>query len=342
MLSALRNLGILGINRRNACYTMRWNSRRNYPLVDDKLATKRLCEKAGIPVPRLLAVARHHFETRRLLASLTPYDSFVLKPARGAMGNGIMVVFGRKKDRFECAGDREVSRDEFLYHAAGIISGLYSLAGHADAAMVEERLQIDASLVDLSPSGVPDVRVIVYRGIPVMAMMRLPTRRSGGRANLHQGAIGAGVDLVSGKTNHAVLRGAPVWETPDTGEVVVGRSIPSFARVLEIAVAAADETGLGYVGADVVIDANHGPMILELNARPGLAIQLANRAGLRPRLDAVDASLRGRSADTAKRLPVAARVALGQEIVSSLARSSSAGSRGGVRDEARARGAGQT
>jgi alpha-L-glutamate ligase-like protein len=314
MLDGLRRLGILGINRRNVSYTMKCNHRRHYPLVDDKLATKRLCEKAGIPVPRLLAVARHHFEMRGLLPALAHRDSFVLKPARGAMGNGILLVFGRKRDRFLCAGGREYSRDEFLYHASGIISGLYSLAGRMDAAMVEERLQVHLSLMDLAPAGVPDVRVIVYRGIPVMAMMRLPTRRSGGRANLHQGAIGVGVDLVTGITHHAVVRGVPVRENRDSGEEVIARKIPGFARTLEIAVAAADESGLGYVGADVVIDALGGPMILELNARPGLAIQLANAAGLRPRLEAVDAILGPPPGDGAPRLAVTERVALGQEI----------------------------
>jgi alpha-L-glutamate ligase-like protein len=318
MLDGFRRAGILGINRRNADYTMRCNERRHYPLVDDKLATKRLCEKAGIPVPGLMAVVRHHFEMRGLLPALDRYDSFVLKPARGAMGNGILVVVGRKGDRFVSAAGREYSHGEFLYHASGIISGLYSLGGRADAAMVEERLQIELSLADLSPAGVPDIRVIVYRGIPVMAMMRLPTRRSAGRGNLHQGAIGVGVDMVTGITHHAVMHGVPVRRSPDNGEEVIGRKIPSFARALEIAVAAADETGLGYLGADVVIDALGGPMILELNARPGLTIQVANHAGLRPRLDAVDRQLGRGDRFAERRFPVVERVALGQGIARSL------------------------
>jgi alpha-L-glutamate ligase-like protein len=314
MLNTLRRCGILGINRRNISYTLSCNRRRYYPLVDDKVATKSLCEAAGIPVPRLLALARHHFEMRGLLPALAEQDTFVLKPARGAMGNGILVVSGRKGDRFLGAGGREHSRDEFLYHASGIISGLYSLAGRQDVAMVEERLQVDLSLVELAPAGVPDIRVIVYRGVPVMAMMRLPTHRSGGRANLHQGAIGLGVDLVSGFTNHAVMQGAVVLKNPDNGEPLIGRKIHGLDRVVEIAVAAADQTGLGYVGADVVIDALQGPMILELNARPGLAIQLANLAGLRPRLDAVDASLGAPAEDGRAQAPVAERVALGLSI----------------------------
>jgi alpha-L-glutamate ligase-like protein len=321
MLDALRRFGILGINRRNIAYAMKWNQRRHYPLVDDKIATKRLCEEAGIPVPRLLAVARQHFELRGLLPALADCDSFVLKPARGAMGKGILVVTERNGDGFLSPDGREYSSDQFLYHASGIISGLYSLAGRADVAMVEERLQVDLSLATLAPAGVPDIRVIVYRGVPVMAMMRLPTRRSGGRANLHQGAIGVGVDLVTSITHHAVVRGTAIRKNPDSGEEVIGRKIQGFSRVLEIAVASADETGLGYLGADVVIDARKGPMILELNARPGLTIQLANGAGLRPRLDAVDARLGWPHGDVSRRPPVEERVAIGLEIARSLRRS---------------------
>ncbi len=327
MRDALRRFGVLGINRRNIHYTMKWNDRRHYPLVDDKIATKRLCEAAGIPVPRLLAVANHHFEMRGLLPALADCDSFVLKPARGAMGNGILVLMERKGNGFLSSTGRVYSRDQFLYHASGIISGLYSLAGRADAAMVEERLQIELSLARLSPAGVPDIRVIVYRGVPVMTMMRIPTQRSGGRANLHQGAVGVGVDLVTGITNHAVIRGTPIRENPDNGEELIGRKIQGLGRVMAIAVAASDETRLGYVGADVVIDALSGPMILELNARPGLAIQLANAAGLRPRLEAVDARLGSPQRDGEQRLPVVERVALGQEIAGTATRSAARGRR---------------
>lgn len=307
MWRRLREAGVLGINGRNALYTLRWNERGLYPLVDDKLATKRLCEAAGIPAPRLLAVAHRHHELRRLLAELAAHESFVLKPARGAMGNGIIVVLGHRGEGFVRSGGRALTREGFLYHAAGIISGLYSLAGQTDVAMVEERLEAHPELAALCTEGVPDVRVIVYRGYPVMSMTRLPTASSGGRANLHQGAIGAGIDLETGRTHRAILRGSEVGENPDTGRRVVGCAIPAWERVLETAVRATDQTGLGYVGADVVIDAARGPMILEMNARPGLAIQLANGAGLLHRLDAVDALADGPRS-------LAERVELGREI----------------------------
>lgn len=315
MWATLQRKGVLGINRRNACYTLAANDRSRYPLVDDKLATKRLCLEANIPVPRLLAEASLHREARSLPERLRREESFVLKPARGAMGNGILVIHGDGKGGFLRAG-RPLPEADLVYHAAGIISGLYSLAGHQDTALVEERLETHLELASLAPGGVPDVRVIVYRGLPVMAMIRLPTLRSGGRANLHQGAIGAGIDLARGRTSYAVSRHRPVSIHPDTGESVLGVKIPEFDRVLEIAVQATDQTGLGYVGADVVVDAVRGPVILELNARPGLVIQLATRAGLRPRLDAVDRLLGRPDCDWQQALPVGERVALGQEIAS--------------------------
>lgn len=298
---------MLGINERNSSYTLKWNRRSLYPRVDDKLLTKRLLAQAGIPVPRLLAVAELHFELRALRDVLADLDSFVLKPAHGAMGNGIVVVLRRDGARWLRSGGRTTSMDHLLYHAASIISGLYALGGQRDVAMVEERLELHHALHDVAYEGVPDVRVIVFRGIPVMSMIRLPTHRSAGRANLHQGAIGAGIDLASGLTSYAISRGAPVRRHPDTEAPVLGVPVPFFDEILRIAVRASDETGLGYVGTDVVVDERRGPVVLELNARPGLAIQSANQAGLRPRLVAALQCWRAG-------LSVEERVAIGREI----------------------------
>jgi len=303
----LRDAGVLGINRRNGSFTLKWNKRRFYPLVDNKLETKRLCTEAGIPVPKMLAVAQHHFQIAGLLDQIREHEDFVLKPVHGAMGNGIVVIVGRDGDGFRRVNGKRMSANAFRYHAAGIISGLYALGGQPDQALIEERLIVHPLFRDIATNGVPDVRVVVFRGVPVMAMTRLPTEASGGRANLHQGAIGAGIDLVTGRTTFAVQHSRPCTKNPDSGRRVIGVTIPHFESLLEIAVRATDPTQLGYVGADLVLDERRGPVILELNARPGLAIQIANRAGLIPRLDAVEKSWQAG-------LTVVERVALGQRI----------------------------
>lgn len=304
---ALRRAGVLGINARNVLYIQRRNPRRFYPVVDDKLRTKRLCARAGVPTPRLLGAIEHHFELRRLDDIAARNDAFVVKPSRGAMGNGIIVIDGRDGDAFLRSGGRRVTLEDIRFHAAEILSGLYALAGHLDQVLVEERLEVHPAMAEVSSGGVPDVRVVVYRGVPAMSMVRLPTTASAGRANLHQGAVGVGVDLATGRTVHAILAGRPVHEHPDTGLSVLGLRVPSFAEVLRIAVEVGGLTGLGYLGVDVVVDARRGPVVLEANARPGLAVQLANGAGLAPRLDEIERRVR-------PGMSVEERVALGIEV----------------------------
>ncbi|MEM9175311.1 MAG: alpha-L-glutamate ligase-like protein [Myxococcota bacterium] len=283
----LRERGVLGINARNIAFTLGENPRHLYPLVDDKLRTKGLCKAAGIAVADVLATADNHAAVEGLADTLEGRSDFVLKPARGAMGNGILVLGEAFEGGWLDAHDRPVKAAELRYHAESVISGLYALGGQPDVAFAEERLFVTEAFDPIVYRGVPDIRVIVYRGVPVMAMTRLPTRRSGGKANLHQGAVGAGIDLESGRTTHAMIGTRSVQDHPDTGQAIVGFPIPCFDEALATALLATDQTGLGYVGADIVVDRTRGPMILELNARPGLAIQLANRSGLRSRLEAI-------------------------------------------------------
>ena len=132
---------------------------------------------------------------------------------------------------------------------------------------------------------------MLYRNEPAMAMLRLPTKESNGRANLHQGGIGTGVDLASGLTHHAVQRNRFVSIHPDTGMPVVGMRVPHWREILAMSRRVAEAVGLGYIGVDVVVDSEQGPLLLEGNARPGLAIQIANGRGLTPQLEAIDRRL---------------------------------------------------
>jgi alpha-L-glutamate ligase-like protein len=288
-------MGVLGMNARNAGYISRWNPRKFYPLVDDKLLTKSLAEGAGIGVPALYAVVRHNHEVKDLRAKLTGFADFVVKPAHGSGGNGILVVGDRSRDRLVKASGQEITFGDLEFHISNIISGMYSLGGHPDVAMIEYRVVFDPLFEEVAYRGVPDIRMLVYRGVPTMAMVRLPTRSSDGRANLHQGAVGAGIDLASGRTTSAVYRNRRVFEHPDTGKSLAGLTIPSWAKLLDLAARCYRLTGLGYLGVDIVLDANYGPLMLELNARPGISIQIANRAGLRHRLERVEAWLASRT-----------------------------------------------
>jgi alpha-L-glutamate ligase-like protein len=284
----LNELGVMGINRRNAHYTLAHNPRRQYPLVDNKLRTKELAAAAGIPVPELYGVMQREHQVKGLSVLLQPYEDFVIKPAHGSGGNGILVIGSRTRDKYRTASGWIMTQKEINHHVFNTLSGLYSLGGQPDAALIEYRVQFDPIFDHITFQGVPDIRIIVFLGVPVLAMLRLPTRVSGGKANLHQGAIGAGIDLTTGTTLTAVSHQGMVSEHPDTGNPISGFAVPCWQTMLQTASRCYDLTHLGYLGVDLVLDRTKGPLLLELNARPGLGIQMANGVGLLPRLQMVE------------------------------------------------------
>jgi len=288
IISRLRHRGVIGMNRRNAEFLLPYNPRRLYPLVDDKLQTKQLALAAGIDVPPMYGVIEIERQVRELPAMLAGHRDFVIKPAQGSGGQGILVISGQRKGRYRKPNGVLIDEPGLRHHVSNILGGVYSLGGQQDKAIIEYRVKFDPVFEAISYLGVPDIRIVVFLGVPVMAMVRLPTRISDGRANLHQGAIGAGVDIRSGKTLSAVWLDQIVDEHPDTGNPVSGIVIPQWPKLLELASRCFDLTGLGYLGVDFVLDATMGPLMLEMNARPGLNIQLANHDGLYHRLKQVE------------------------------------------------------
>lgn len=305
----LRQAGVLGLNERNANYIMRLNPRGFFPRVDDKVLTKKLAVAAGMAVPEMYGMIVHQAEVKNFAAIVANKTSFVVKPAEGSGGDGILVVTGRserKRDTFRLSSGMLMSEGEIRHHLSNIVGGQYSLSGHRDKALIEYCVHFDPTFAEVSFQGVPDIRVIVYRGYPAMAMVRLPTRASDGKANLHQGAVGAGVDLATGTTLAGVLDNQLVEDHPDTGAIVSGLKIPHWDFILESSARGYEVTGLGYLGVDMVIDADLGPLILEMNARPGLNIQIANRSGIASRVRRID-EIYDAAATPAERAAVARR-----------------------------------
>ncbi|KTD52963.1 alpha-L-glutamate ligase-like protein [Legionella quateirensis] len=275
----LKNHGVLSINQRNTDFVLRYNPRKLFPLVDDKLKTKKLALKAGIAVPPLYDIIETEQQIRNIEERFSPYNDFVVKPARGSGGDGILVFKDKVYGRYRQINGKLTTHQELSYHLSCLLSGAYSLGGSSDYAIIEKRVVVDPVFAEVSYEGIPDIRIITLLGYPAMAMVRLPTRLSGGKANLHQGAIGVGVDLATGKTLGGVFQNDTIDYHPDTLNPIVDIEVPYWNKILEIASSCYDLTGLGYLGVDIVLDKDHGPLMLELNARPGLNIQIANREG---------------------------------------------------------------
>jgi alpha-L-glutamate ligase-like protein len=276
------------MNHRNAACIQDLNPRALFPLVDDKLRLCGLCRRIGVPTPEIYTEISYHSMLRHLTKYLRDRDDFVIKPNCGSAGRGVLVILDRREQHFVRHNGELLTLDQLRQHLSDILSGMYSLGGRPDRALVQQRVRLHPAFQSIAYNGIPDIRVILYRKRPAMAMLRLPTEASQGRANLHQGGIGAGIDLTSGVTHHAVQRNRFVERHPDTGTSVVGLRVPYWKQVLNMSRRVAEAVGLGYIGVDIVVDELQGPMLLEANARPGLAIQIANGRGLVPNLEEID------------------------------------------------------
>ncbi len=279
---------VLGFNARALKYTLGGNNPHAAAAARNKLVTKRVLQKAGLPTPRLYAAISSRQQLRSFRWTKLP-SSFVVKPRSSHGGGGVVVIFGRnKKGNWVKADKTEVFIPELKKHVIDILDGNFSPANFPDTALFEQRVRNHPTLKPYSYQGIADVRVIVYNLVPVMAMLRLPTPESHGRSNLHAGSIGAGIDLGSGLTTAAIRHGSPIESLPGQRLSLRGIKVPNWREVLLSAIKASQALNLPFAGVDIAIDRDDGPLILEINAHPGLDIQLANMAPLHSRLVRVE------------------------------------------------------
>lgn len=290
---------ILGLNRRNQEYIRPYNPPSAKALADNKIATKKLLEKEGIKSPQVYKLIKNHKQLDFLDWESLP-KSFVIKPNQGTGGNGIIVLYGKKKGEMAWIrpGGEVMTKHDIILHIENILEGRFSMGSKNDIAILEERVKTDPFLKQFSYKGVPDLRIICFNLVPIMAMMRIPTKRSNGTANLHSGAICTGIDIGTGITTYSMHMNnnsflSDTYELIDStqdlkiNKKLSGIQIPNWNTILDIAVRCQKASKLGYVGVDIALDANNGPVVFELNARPGLGIQVANQAGLRWRLEKI-------------------------------------------------------
>ena len=294
-----QNREILGLNRRNQEYVRPYNPPSSKTIADNKIYTKRLLKKELIQTPEVYKLIRTKKQLEFLDWESLP-KSFVIKPNQGTGGNGILVFYGKKKGKWEWIrpNGTTMTKRDIILHIENILEGRFSMGAKNDIAIIEERIKTDSLLKQYSYRGVPDIRIICFNQVPVMAMLRLPTRRSNGTANLHSGAICTGIDIGTGITTYS-MHMKPKSIFSDTYELIdstldlkenkalSGIQIPLWNELLEIALKCQKVSKLGYIGVDIALDAEKGPVVFEINARPGLGIQVANQAGLRWRLEKI-------------------------------------------------------
>ncbi|MBF0432858.1 MAG: alpha-L-glutamate ligase-like protein [Fibrobacteria bacterium] len=276
---------VLGINARNIDYISVYNKKKDFPLVDNKLTTKRILQKAGLPCPKLYHSYQWFWELQQLPEHLSKLCNFVMKPARGLAGGGILVLQEQAPDNWQTPSGKSYSTKRLVAHGSDILYGVHSIDNTTDTVLIEQKLNQHQFFNNLNPDGISDIRVIVLDHTPMMAMCRIPTEESDGKANISLGAIGAGINMDTGEIIHAVTKKGSIDYHPDSKECLIGRHIPFWQEIMAMSRRIQDYFPLGYLGVDIVLDKDQGPLILELNARPGLEIQNANREGLKRRIE---------------------------------------------------------
>ena len=278
---------VLGMNARNFLYIRPFNKPSAKHVADDKLVTKKILLENGIPTPTLLATFYTRKDVRNFDWDL-PENGFVIKPARGYGGSGIIAIKSWRNGVGITVSSQEITIKDLESHIFDILDGAFSLQYEPDKAFIEERVIQSSFFKKIVPVGLADIRVVVFRHIPVMAMLRIPTLQSFGKANLHLGALAVGIDIATGITTNATSKSQLIYFFPQSKKKTAGIKLPYWNDILLLASQTQAIVGLGFVGVDLVIDDKKGPVILEVNARPGLKIQNANLASLRTRLERIE------------------------------------------------------
>ncbi len=271
---------VLSINERNIELVNAMNKPALLDQAADKVGSKSILRAHGVPVADDLAICKSHTQLGDVLATISSLGAFALKPNRGSQGNGIVIVKARDGERFVTPSGRSLTLGDINHHLCEILAGSFSQSGAEDIAFVEPMLMQHSALNQLADMGLSDIRVILHDQQVISAMLRMPTSLSNGKANLHQGAIGLAIDLDSGEVTHASMKGRSIHRHPDTHAPLIGFTLPHWQETLSIARRASQAIPLGYIGVDICVDQQLGPLVLEVNGRPGIEIQNVQKRGL--------------------------------------------------------------
>lgn len=280
-LDRIMNAGqeIVGINQRNLAFVYPSNPRKYFYLADDKAMTKELLNRNGVPLPDTYTIIERAWEIDEKLESVSGINEMVVKPSNGSGGSGILILSRNETGNWQTPGKRKYDTGTLKMHIAAILYGAYANE-KADKCIIEQKIEAHPVLGEIYPDGMADVRIILHNHQPLMAMLRVPTDLSSGKANLHQGAIGVGIEMDDGRLKQGYYRNRFVEEHPNSGIAFNGIQLPFWEEMIRISVQSAQLVPLKYLGVDIIIDKHRGPLVIEINARPGLQIQNANRQGI--------------------------------------------------------------
>ncbi len=282
-----RNYGLLWQNARNLQYIKWWNFTIDKKIADSKLKTKEFLKNKNIPVPETLYIIEKNEDIKEnILETLEP--PFVIKP-NNWYGWKWIVIFEKKDSLWNLVSSnwKTYTKKKLLNYFSYILDWFFSLSWKRDKVLIEKKIILSNEIELLWKFGLPDIRVIVYNMVPVMAMLRVPTKESSWKANLHAGACWVWIDIGTWKLTFITKKSKIIKSIPWIWDVRWIK-LPDWKKILELAVNVQKTTGIKYLWCDVVLDEKMWPLLLEMNIRAWLEVQVSNLAPLKSRLDRVE------------------------------------------------------
>ena len=316
------DFGILGNNARNLLYIKKFNDKKGIRLANNKLQTKDFLVERGIPFAKTYGIISSRKELYEFDFSYLPKKNFVVKPNQWSKWQWVYIVkyieeeqseeiiIEKPKKTFQKIGEQirklffqkfedhhhhgkyqiwdEILTDqEFRRRLLDIIDGKFSMTLGWDKIIVEEKLIAGELFKDFCEYGLADIRVIVFNLVPVATMIRVPTKQSGGKANLAQWWLWFGIEVGSGKITSLLWKNKiRKMKFPKKFAHLQNKKIPYRNDILFLSSKVQYFVNLWYLALDRVIT-NEWPKLLEINARAGLEVQKVSNTKLQKVLNKI-------------------------------------------------------
>jgi alpha-L-glutamate ligase-like protein len=278
---------LLGQNARNLNYIKNYNTKIAKKLADSKLNTKEFLSANSVATPEtIMTINNENTIDDSLFDKLIP--PFVVKPNWGFWGKWILIFTKISSSLDYITNDWQVfTKKELLSHFRAILDWFYSLSWNRDKVLIEKKIELDEEIELLWKYWLPDIRIIVFNMVPVMAMLRVPTEISNWKANIHAWACWVWIDIWTWKLTYITSYSKIIKSIPGVWDVR-WLKLPDWDKALALAVKSQQVTKIWYIWCDIVLDKVLWPLVLELNIRPWLEVQMANLSPLKNRLRKVE------------------------------------------------------
>ncbi len=242
---------------------------------DDKIVTAAMLQAYDVAQPKLLfsyekeqffnpANARVAAAEINAIIEASQSLKIFLKPSFGSGGKGIL-VFEKKEGKYVNSNNEPLNADFFIRELKGAFY------------FVQQGLVHSAEMSRIYPNSINTFRIVTeYKNGEAKILFAIFRMGQGGKNldNASSGGLYLKVDIDTGMmSDHALSFSRDIYTThPDTGFTFKGAQLECWEEIKSFVLLTAKKfRKLRYIGWDVAFT-NEGPVVIEINKRPGVGI----------------------------------------------------------------------